>query len=531
MTAGTTDQKRNDRQEIEIEEKIPGPGGMAGNLLARARHGEDFPATTAIAKLIAEIGRPEEASITELANMILQDYGLTSKLLRHLNSVYLKRFGEVTTVSRAIILLGFKQLKDIVLSVSLFEKLQGKNIKPVLNLMAKAIYSGIISNKVAAMLGEEDREEIFVCSVFHRFGEILAAYYMPDNYTKTLGLRDQAGHSRIDRASNEEFCETGVSIALEWQFPSKIVACMKRIRGEDIENAGGSEIDRLRSISTVSNDIAEIMDGAEDNTEKKQKIESLLGGFKGKLGDLVESAEKIVKESTADMQRYCRAYGIKLEESALGKRLLGDPGFDLSLTKPKQADKEDVWRSFSVLDAFSDPEESVETVFAKGMQDVTTAISENFSVNDVFRVILETMYRGLGQLGARRTVFFMKDVKEPKLVVRLALGQTIHKADLSIAIDGKNEDIFSILLKEEKDLFISNTMSEQAAPLMPAWYKSISPEPSFLVLLPIVVNQVSLGFIMIEGPEDQGKNLSKHHLNSARMLLNQIVLAIKYARR
>jgi len=66
---------------------------------------------------------------------------------------------------------------------------------------------------------------------------------------------------------------------------------------------------------------------------------------------------------------------------------------------------------------------------------------------------------------------------------------------------------------------------------MPAWYKSMSPEPSFLVLLPIVVNQVSFGFIMIEGPQDQGKNLMKHHLNSVRMLLNQIVLAIKYPKR
>ena len=42
-----------------------------------------------------------------------------------------------------------------------------------------------------------------------------------------------------------------------------------------------------------------------------------------------------------------------------------------------------------------------------------------------------------------------------------------------------------------------------------------------------MVNQVSLGFIMIEGPEDQGKNIMKHHLNNVRVLLNQIILAIK----
>ncbi len=92
------------------------------------------------------------------------------------------------------------------------------------------------------------------------------------------------------------------------------------------------------------------------------------------------------------------------------------------------------------------------------------AISENFSIEDVFRIILETMYRGLHRLGARRTVFFMRGVREPKFMVRLALGQII-KVGLTMAIDGKDEDIIGILLKEQKDLFTSNTMSERAAPL------------------------------------------------------------------
>jgi hypothetical protein len=301
---------------------------------------------------------------------------------------------------------------------------------------------------------------------------------------------------------------------------------MKGIRSEEIEDAWHNETDRLRSISTISNNIAEIMDGTEGDAEKKQKVERLLGGFKGKLAGLIKSAERIIKESTADMRVYCAAYGIKLEDSELGKRLLG--GLDLSRI---EAGQEDAWKNFRVADALSDSEDSVEMIFAKGMQDVTQAISENFSINDVFRIILETMYRGVYRLGARRTVFFMRDVKERKLMVRLALGQTIHKAGLSMTIDGKDKGIISVLLKEQKDLFIASTASEQAAPLLPEWYKNLSSEPSFLLLLPIAVNQVSLGFVMIEGPEDQGKNLMQHHLNSVRVLLNQIVIAIKCAKR
>jgi len=522
MTAHTTGEKGKERQEYEFEERLPAPGATTERLLALARHGEDFPATTAVAKFITEIASTEEASITELANIVLQDYGLTSKLLKLLNSVYLRRFGEVTTVSRAIILLGFNQLRDIVLTISLFEKLQKKNMKPVVDLVAKAIYAGIVSKKVAEALGEPNTEEIFLCSVFHRFGEFIAAYYGPGIYTRALALLEE--HPSQYRMCRAEFSNVGITIAHEWRFPNKVVACMERVRVEDFGASGTNEIDRLRLIATVSNDIAEIMDMAESAAEKKQKVERLLGDGRGRYGQLIKSAENIIRQSADDMEVYCTAYGIKLEDSDLGQHLLGD-------RRPESGrpEAEEAWKRFSVADTCFDEEETVETIFAKGMHDVTQAISEDFSVDDVFRIILETIYRGLHRLGARRTVFFMRDVKEPKFTMRLALGQII-KVGLS-TVDGWDKDIIGILVKQQKDLFVSNTMSEQAAPLIPAWYKRISPEPSFLVLLPITVNQVSFGFIMIEGPEDRGKNIMKHHLDNIRVLLNQIVLAIKYSRR
>lgn len=522
MTSHSTGEKGKQGQEFEFEEKMPKPGDTRDRVLALARHGEDFPATTAVAKFITEIASTEEASITELANIVLQDYGLTSKLLKLLNSVYLRRFGEVTTVSRAIILLGLDQLKDIVLSISLFEKLQKKNMKFVVDLVAKAIYAGIVSKKIAEALGEPNTEEIFVCSIFHHFGEFLAAYYAPGIYTRALSLMEE--HPTQYRTCKAEFGEVGITIAQEWRFPSKVVACMERVRGEDIGAAPTTEIELLRLIATVSNLIAEIMVGPESAAEKKQKVERLLADVKGRYGRLIKSAETIIRYSAEDLELYWAAYGIKLEDSDLGQRLLGDRP-----PESKRADSEDAWRSFSVADSCFEGEETVETIFAKGMHDVTQAISEDFSVDDIFRIILETIYRGLHRLGARRTVFFMRDVKEPRFMVRLALGQII-KVGLS-TVNGFDEDIIGILIREQKDLFVSNTMSEQAAPLIPAWFRSISSEPSFLVLLPITVNQVSFGFIMIEGPEDQGKNIKKHHLDNIRVLLNQIVLAIKYSRR
>ena len=143
--------------------------------------------------------------------------------------------------------------------------------------------------------------------------------------------------------------------------------------------------------------LAEILNGPESNAKKNQKVKHLLAGFKGKLGSLTKSIETIMKESSDEMGTYCTVYGIKPEDSELGRRLLGASPSDT------EDQAEEAWKSFSVADSFCDTEETVESIFAKGVQDVTQAISENFSIDGVFRIILESIYRGVRMLGARRT--------------------------------------------------------------------------------------------------------------------------------
>src|SRR5271157_2061489 len=149
-------------------------------VLDRIRKGEDFPATSAKVSLITRLTTASETSIGELANIILTDFGLTTKILKLMNSVFYMRFGEVTTISRAIILLGLENLRDIALSLTLFDKLQRKNSRLLINLMAKAVYAGILGRKVAEKVGYTNAEEGFICSLFRNLGEILIAYYSPE---------------------------------------------------------------------------------------------------------------------------------------------------------------------------------------------------------------------------------------------------------------------------------------------------------------------------------------------------------------
>jgi len=179
--------------QLLFEERLPEgetPGKALKNLvMSRVRQDADFPAMSPTVNLVSLLSQSSEASIDELANIILQDYGLTSKILKIVNSVYYMGFGEVTTISRAIILLGIQNLKAMVLGTTFVDS-GGKNagLSHLKDLMPRVIFSGALGRQIAKTIDYSNEEEVFVCSLFNSLGEILVAYYAPEKHAKIRSL-------------------------------------------------------------------------------------------------------------------------------------------------------------------------------------------------------------------------------------------------------------------------------------------------------------------------------------------------------
>jgi len=76
-------------------------------LFDRIRQDSEFPAMSQTVTLLNKLESSNDSSSDALSNIILTDFALTLKILRLVNSVGYLQFGEVTTISRAIMLLGF----------------------------------------------------------------------------------------------------------------------------------------------------------------------------------------------------------------------------------------------------------------------------------------------------------------------------------------------------------------------------------------------------------------------------------------
>ncbi|MBE9487028.1 MAG: HDOD domain-containing protein, partial [Chloroflexi bacterium] len=98
-------------------------------LIARMQNEKNFPAISQhITELNSKASPTSESSASELAALILRDYSLTSRLLKVANSAMYGQFsGTISTVSRAVVVLGFEQVQLTAAGLIFFEHLQDKS--------------------------------------------------------------------------------------------------------------------------------------------------------------------------------------------------------------------------------------------------------------------------------------------------------------------------------------------------------------------------------------------------------------------
>jgi len=163
-------------------------------------------------------------------------------------------------------------------------------------------------------------------------------------------------------------------------------------------------------------------------------------------------------------------------------------------------------------------------VLAAGIQDITNSMVENFKLNDVLRMILETMFRALG---FRRIVFCLRDPKQDALTGRFGLGDNAQAVAATFKVPLKaGGDLFAAVCIKGADTLITDATVANIAARLPVWYKQSVNAPAFL-LLPMQMKGATFALIYADKAEPGGIELGEKELSLLRTLRNQAVMAFK----
>jgi len=289
-------------------------------LLRRMRHKSNFPALSqryaAINQLTAE---NSDGSVRKLANLVLQDFALTHKLLQLVNSTSYGGNGRVTNVTEAIVKLGMEQVRAIAGSLMLATPPQAKAVHPGLpEVLLGAFIAAVVGRNLGRMAGLQNVEEIFICSMFSRLGEILAIYYLADDYdeviraVRTQGVTELAASRTVLGIG---FDELGVEVARQWNFPPNVLHAMKALP----EGALAAPQTERERIAHAAGFARELCDAAwrtrpEDHT---QAMTSLIERFNASIPEASKHLPKLIEHSIDLGRKYCAILGVSTQGSAL----------------------------------------------------------------------------------------------------------------------------------------------------------------------------------------------------------------------
>jgi len=133
----------------------------------------------------------DEDAVADLTYFILFDVALTQKILRLSNTVRYRTVSgiQVTTIARAIYLLGFNTVRDCALAMLLVERLSSAKHSHVVRAeLVKALYASVTGCEMARSSKRSGAEEAAIAALFANIGQVLVATYDYPNYAEIASL-------------------------------------------------------------------------------------------------------------------------------------------------------------------------------------------------------------------------------------------------------------------------------------------------------------------------------------------------------
>ena len=212
---------------------------------------------TTVAKVLEVCNNPKTSPI-DLDRVIQLDPVLMGRVLKLINSAYYGLGTQVTSLVRAIIMLGVNTVKNLALSTAILDRVSSKKDFRALNMEGfwrHSLCVGVTAKLLARRRGIDIKsvEEYFAAGLLHDIGKIPLNNALADDYVRTMSLADREGLSLFAaerRILGVDHCETGRIIAESWRLTGAIADTITW--HHDLGSYSGENGDILRTVAVAN---------------------------------------------------------------------------------------------------------------------------------------------------------------------------------------------------------------------------------------------------------------------------------------
>lgn len=376
-----------------------------------------------LSEVMREINRltsgGSDASVNQLSEVILRDASLTAKVLRLSNSAYFNPHGDqdVTTISRAVVKLGFQGIKAISLSVMLIDSLLKKGAKQrMLEWLARGFHAAVQAERLLANRGHAVKEDAFTAALLLHVGDMAFWSCRGEQIMaleRTLG--DRRGNAESERAVlGTTLREITQELAGIWQLGATV---NEALQDGDCDSHAAQAVRLGEEISLA----------AEEGWDSPA-LEQVLDKVAAFTGQSREEARESLLKGAEDAAAVALNYGANKVCNFI-------PSTSDASAAPIKRSKADAQLQLSIL------------------RELATMIQENVDVNTLFQTVVEGVHRAIG---LERVALLLIDPKKKILQAKYALSEegASWRDAMQFSIHGEQDNLFSHCLHARQLLWL-----------------------------------------------------------------------------
>lgn len=493
------------------------PEDRVAQLVAAIVAKGDFPAAARVIQRLHDAVRRENCNALEVARVILDDPGLSSKVLRVVNSSFYRPRGEpVSTITRAVFLLGFEAIRDLATGLVLLDEVArasgGRGA--IRDLLHQCLICGSVSRALSGVVGYPNPEEAYLLGLFANWGRLCFAAYYPERYERAL--RSAQARASLEQALGEEFGlgsdDLATAMLARWNFP----ASYARYFGEP--HAGATRAvsagERLFAVVDVANEYAaRAIDDADPDVRAEMEgilrtTETTFGRRFDDIRTAVEAAVEEARDHLPSLRGMGARGGATRVRSAGGAPVpaAGSPGGAHEREQGAASETQDVM-SHAALGILAE---------------ITRAILGHENINDTLAMVLE----GVARTGGFEIAFLaLLNGRKDHLIGRLGWGEGVaqYLGTLRVPVMPGAGVFAEAVLEREPRVVTTNAASVLG---VDAGAQGIPVES--LVVHPLIVRGKAIG-VLVAARTSQRREVGPGDVTLVQLFCNQAGLALDRA--
>jgi len=180
------------------------------------------PLPLVVQKLLNAVGN-DFSSAKDIGATLSMDQALTSKVLKLVNSAFYGLPGKISTVTRAVVILGNAAVRNLALAFASFDAL--KKLRGPIDqekFWDHALTCAVGAQALAPYFKYPEPEEAFIAGLLHDIGHLLLSTAFPEEYMETRKNISANYLEREEEILGITHTEAGTRLLEHWQIPEKL---------------------------------------------------------------------------------------------------------------------------------------------------------------------------------------------------------------------------------------------------------------------------------------------------------------------